>query len=125
MDENHQIRKIRFNAKIEELKNSLQAVKVLKNTSEPRLVDFELGDTLYSKALVEPTQKVHLWLSSSLMLEYDVEEALEVLEKKLSDAQKRVQEIEHDLAFIREQITTTELNVARIHNYIVSLKENK
>ena len=50
------------------------------------------------------------------MVEYNFEEALVLLEKNLSNAQSRLQSTEEDINFLKDQITTTEVNIARIYN---------
>lgn len=123
MDVNLQTRRERIREKIAEIQRSIQAVKTLGSTPEDSMtVDFELGNTMYSRATIEnPARaKVHLWLGASIMLEYTQEEALQLLDKKLADNQSLLDKILHDLKYAREQITTMELNIARLHNTLVS-----
>jgi uncharacterized protein YerC len=53
------------------------------------------------------------------MLEYPVEEAAQLLASKLSTAQKTLKNTEEDLAYLRDQITTMEVNTARVYNWDV------
>lgn len=53
------------------------------------------------------------------MLEYPVEEAAELLASKLSAALKTLKNTEEDLAYLRDQITTMEVNTARVYNWDV------
>ena len=50
------------------------------------------------------------------MVEYNYEEALELLSTNLATAERRVEEVEDDLKFLRTQIITTEVNMARLFN---------
>ena len=43
------------------------------------LFNFELGNQVYAKARVKPTTKAHLWLGADVMLEYPLDEAIELL----------------------------------------------
>ena len=53
------------------------------------------------------------------MLEYPLEEAVELLTNKLDAAERNVKGIIEDLEFLREQITVMEVNTARVYNYDV------
>lgn len=68
---------------------------------------FELNDTLYARANIAPadTEEVYLWLGANVMLAYPIAEAEELLQEKLSAAQKTLSNCEEDQEFLREQIT--------------------
>ncbi|KAL7979978.1 hypothetical protein Chor_004447 [Crotalus horridus] len=85
---------------------------------------FLLADNVYCKASVPPTDKVCLWLGANVMLEYDIDEAQALLEKNLSTATKNLESLEEDLDFLRDQFTTTEVNMARVYNWDVK-RRNK
>ena len=53
------------------------------------------------------------------MLEYPLEEAVELLSHKLDAAERNLKGIVEDLEFLREQITVMEVNTARVYNYDV------
>lgn len=53
------------------------------------------------------------------MLEYPLEEAVELLTNKLDAAERNVKGTIEDLEFLREQITVMEVNTARVYNYDV------
>ena len=53
------------------------------------------------------------------MVEYPLEEAKEVLSNNLNTANRNMEQVSNDLKFLKSQITTTEVNVARIYNYDV------
>jgi len=53
------------------------------------------------------------------MLEYPLDEAVELLTNKLGAAERNVKGIIEDLEFLREQITIMEVNTARVYNYDV------
>lgn len=57
------------------------------------------------------------------MLEYPIEEAKSLLEKNLETAQKNLNLLENDLDFVKDQITTTEVNIARIYNWNVRQRQ--
>lgn len=54
-----------------------------------------------------------------MMLEYPVAEAAELLTSKLETALKTLSNTEEDLAYLRDQITTMEVNTARVYNWDV------
>ncbi|KAF9434385.1 hypothetical protein BGZ76_008100 [Entomortierella beljakovae] len=118
-------RKRNLDAKIPEIRKTLEMVQYLEsqaneadNSKEIETL-YELNDTLYATAKVQPTGKVCLWLGANVMLEYPVEEASELLATKLDAALKTLKNAEEDLAYLRDQITTMEVNTARVYNWDV------
>ena len=53
------------------------------------------------------------------MLTYTTDEALELLNKNYNMAVKNLSSVNGDLAFLRDQFTTTEVNMARLYNWDV------
>mgnify|MGYP000504083528 FL=1 len=53
------------------------------------------------------------------MLEYSIQEAEELLNKNLIQAERSLKQIELDMDFLKDQITTTEVNMARVYNWDV------
>ena len=53
------------------------------------------------------------------MLSYPIDEAEVLLEGKLNTAKQSLQNCEEDLDFLREQITTMEVAIARVYNWDV------
>lgn len=50
-------------------------------------MDFLLTDTMWAKAKIDKNQKkVALWLGANVMVEYTLEEAVELLKKNLANA---------------------------------------
>jgi hypothetical protein len=54
-----------------------------------------------------------------VMLEYPLDEARDLLTEKLAKAKQSLKEVNEDLEFLREQITTMEVNTARVYNWDV------
>ncbi|OCT65852.1 prefoldin subunit 3 isoform X2 [Xenopus laevis] len=61
---------------------------------------------------------------ANVMLEYDINEAQALLEKNLSTASRNLGSTEEDLDFLRDQFTTSEVNMARVYNWDVK-RRNK
>lgn len=59
------------------------------------------------------------------MLEYPVDEAQTLLTNKLAAAKKSLEQTTEDLDFLREQITTMEVNVARVYNWDVKRRRSQ
>jgi hypothetical protein len=53
------------------------------------------------------------------MLEYPVQEASDLLNGKLDAAKLSLKQVEEDLEYLREQITTMEVNIARYESYVL------
>ncbi|CAN6600746.1 prefoldin subunit 3 [Trichomonascus vanleenenianus] len=108
--------------KIPDIEKTLDMVRFIdsrKDSDEKIETNYELNDTLYAKAAVAPTDRVHLWLGANVMLEYTTSEAIELLESKLDSAKKSQQICEDDLEFLRENITIMQVNTARVYNWDV------
>lgn len=115
-------RKRRLKAQIPEIKQTLEILKYMqrkKASPRPMETRFLLADNLYCKAAVPPTDRVCLWLGANVMLEYDVDEARALLERNLAAAARNLEALEDDLDFLRDQFTTTEVNMARVYNWDV------
>eukprot|EP00440_Ansanella_granifera_P073403 gb/GFBE01079651.1/.p1 GENE.gb/GFBE01079651.1/~~gb/GFBE01079651.1/.p1 ORF type:complete len:307 (+),score=102.24 gb/GFBE01079651.1/:1-921(+) len=84
---------------------------------------YQLAENIWSKASAPPVSTVCLWLGANCMLEYTLEEAVELLKTNETNAKTSLKGLEEDMAFLRDQITTTEVNIARSHNYGVKLRQ--
>lgn len=125
MELNLQKRMGGLNDKIPDIQKTLDSVRFLKlkkNDSEPVETTFELNDTLYAKAKIPATEEVYIWLGANVMLAYQIDEAEALLESKLSTAKLSLSNCEEDLDFLREQITTMEVAIARVYNWEVVQK---
>ena len=60
-----------------------------------------------------------LLFQANVMLTYPIDEALELLTKNYNTAVKNLASVNNDLAFLRDQFTTTEVNMARVYNWDV------
>ena len=64
-----------------------------------------------------------LWLGANVMLEYPLDEAEKLLKKNLESAESSVQQIAFDLDFLRDQMTITEVTMARLYNWDVKKRQ--
>ena len=60
-------------------------------------VDYLLSDSLWTGAEIHPTETVFLWLGASTMMEYSIEEALDILKLNKTTIETNVKEIDLDL----------------------------
>lgn len=114
--------------KIPDIDNTLAMCRMLeaKKTEGSNLeTNYQLNETLYTKAEIDTSSdlKVGLWLGADVMLEYPVDEAVELLEGKLSEAKKNLEINQEDVEFLRENITTMEVNCARLYNWDVEKRQ--
>ncbi|XP_060787804.1 prefoldin subunit 3 [Neoarius graeffei] len=115
-------KKMRLKNQIPQIKQTLEILRHMqkkKDSTDPMETHFLLADNVYCKASVPPTDKVCLWLGANVMLEYDIDEAETLLEKNLGTASRNLESLEEDLDFLRDQFTTTEVNMARVYNWDV------
>ncbi|KAI2616741.1 Prefoldin, subunit 3 [Hypoxylon sp. NC1633] len=114
--------------KMPDIQKTLETVGFLKTRTEesdPIETTFELNDTLYAKASIPPTDEVYLWLGANVMLAYPIDEAETLLTSKLAAAEQSYANCEEDLDFLREQITTMEVAIARVYNWDVVQKRKE
>nr|CAG4645257.1 EOG090X0IRH [Leptodora kindtii] len=126
MELNLMARKKRLKGQIPDIQKSLDMISVLegkKKANEQIETHFLLSDLLYSRAIIEPTEKVCLWLGANVMLEYALEDARSLLEKNYESATKNLGQVHHDLDYLRDQMTTTEVNMARLYNWDVKRRQ--
>jgi Prefoldin subunit len=113
--------------KVPELEKSLSLVQSMMEKQASGItngiVRYNFVDSVYAKASIDYTVgTVYLWLGANVMLEYTYEEAMQFLENNLSRAQTELLNVSADLAFIRDQIVTSEVNISRIYNWDVRRK---
>ncbi|KAM6949033.1 prefoldin subunit 3 [Aplochiton taeniatus] len=128
MELNLSQKKQRLKNQIPQIKQTLEILRHMqkkKDTTDPMLTHFLLADNVYCKASVPPTDKVCLWLGANVMLEYDIDEAQALLEKNLATASRNLESLEDDLDFLRDQFTTTEVNMARVYNWDVKRRSKE
>ena len=62
---------------------------------------------------------------ANTMLSYPLPEAYKLLSSKLETAQTSLGNIKQDLSWLRDQITVTEVNVARVYNWDVKRRRER
>ena len=116
--------------KLPDIKKTLEMVAMLKSrydTEEKELnTNFLLSDNIWAKAKIPNNSgKVGLWLGANVMVEYSYDEALKLLAKNLKNAEAKIKETEDDIDILKDQITTSEVNLARIYNQGVLNQKKK
>ncbi|PIA42001.1 hypothetical protein AQUCO_02100087v1 [Aquilegia coerulea] len=115
-------------AKIPDIEKCLDIVATLqakKGTGEALVTDFEVSEGIYSRARIDDTGSVCLWLGANVMLEYTYEEANALLEKNLENAKASLEVLVDDLQFLRDQVTITQVTIARVYNWDVHQRRSK
>jgi len=109
--------------KLPDIANALETVNHLierrDNAAEGDTTDYTypLAENIWAKASAPPSKNVCLWLGANCMLEYTLEEAVELLKTNEANAKAMAATLDEDIATLRDQLTTTEVNIARCHNY--------
>jgi len=117
-------RKAKLKVKIPDIEgtyNCLQQMQAQSELGEPLVTHYELAQSVFARARVpvHEEDKVCLWLGANVMLEYPRAEAIELLEKNLTQAKQALSDLVEDQGMLRDQITTTEVNMARVFNWDV------
>ncbi|KAL5206341.1 hypothetical protein ABZP36_034550 [Zizania latifolia] len=115
-------------AKVPDIEKCLEIVATLqakKALGEALTADFELSEGIYSRAKIEDTDSVCLWLGANIMLEYSCDEANALLKKNLENAKASLEVLVADLQFLRDQQTITQVTIARVFNWDVHQRRSK
>ncbi|XP_059632817.1 prefoldin subunit 3-like [Cornus florida] len=115
-------------AKIPDIEKCLDVVSTLqakKGTGEALIADFEVSEGIYSRACIEDTDSVCLWLGANVMLEYSCEEATALLQNNLENAKASLEVLVADLQFLSDQVTITQVTIARVYNWDVQKRRTQ
>lgn len=122
-------KKQNYDLKIPDIEKSLALVKNLQSKQEAGesvKTRYNLADNVYGKAEVDTSVGiVNLWLGANVMLEYTYQEAIDFLSQNLDSARKEFNIVKEDLAFVRDQIVTSEVSMTRIFNWDVRKKRSE
>ncbi|XP_025410075.1 prefoldin subunit 3 [Sipha flava] len=114
----------RLQSQLPDLENTLDMIKTMKAHKGKQLkTDFLLSDDVYAKAHIPGTDNVYLWLGANVMLEYNLEDATELISRNIQLATNNMGQVDDDLDFLRDQFTTTEVNMARVYNWDVKRRQ--
>lgn len=115
--------------KIPDIEKAIDSVNLVKEEhskqTEKINLDFMVAHNLWAKAEVPIKPTVCLWLGADVLCEYTHDEALELLNKNLSNAKVTLKTNEETIDFLRDQITTCEVNISRSYNYYVETQKKK
>ncbi|KAG5879675.1 hypothetical protein JTB14_021478 [Gonioctena quinquepunctata] len=123
MEYNLLTKKKRLQTQVPELKRSLTMIEKLEEEKEEFETQFLLSEQVFAKARVPATETVYLWLGANVMLEYSLEDAKKLLTQNITAATRNLGYVDHDLDFLRDQFTTTEVNMARVFNWDVKRRQ--
>ena len=110
-----------LNIKIPDIEKCLETIEYLekKEKDKPINVDYMVSNNLWAKAEVNIPDSVFLWLGANVMCEYKMDEAKTLLNQNLKNAKEQLKRNNDDLEFIKDQMTISEVNYARIYNETV------
>lgn len=124
MELNMTARKRRLKQQIPDLVKSLEMIKILNDQEGDLDTHILLSEQVFVKSTVPPTKTVYLWLGANVMLEYPLPEAEELLKQNMESASTNLKCLEYDQDFLRDQLTTTEVNMARVYNWQIKQRRN-
>lgn len=111
------------------MESSLKLIRNLqkkRDEEETVITRYSLADDVYGKAELNlKSGTVNLWLGANVMLEYTYEEAIDFLSKNEEMARSEFNEVQNDLAIVRDQIVTSEVSMTRIFNWDVRKKRQE
>lgn len=123
-----------LNVKIPDIEKNLAIIEHIKETKqseddEDKTIEtnYELNDTLYTRATIDASnlESVYLWLGAEVMLEYPLDDAVDLLNNRLKTNKTQLERVKEDLEFLKENITTMEVNTARLYNWDVERRKKQ
>jgi len=122
---NYQQQKEQLQASVPELEANLAALENYASLpeGEPALTYYELAPGVYAQAELTPKAPVALWLGSRVMVEYSPDEAAALLTKNLADVKARIDDLDHNIQFLKEQATVSEVSISRVFNWDVQQRK--
>jgi prefoldin subunit 5 len=118
--------------KIPEITKTIQMIQCLENSPSKNSFSLEMNvDFLISEGIFvrgkakEDLDHVSLWLGANTIAELTFAEATDLLKTNLINAHSSLAQITEELAYIKDQKTTTEVNVARVYNISLALKREQ
>jgi prefoldin subunit 5 len=128
MEQSFEKTKQSYKMKIPDLMNTIEHVKMLikkKEGGDEMYTNYNLTDTIYTRAKLDVEEgKVFLWIGANIMVEYNFNEALEMLQIQVKGTEDKLAEINEDLFALRGNSITVEVNMARIINHGVKVCQN-
>eukprot|EP01066_Platyproteum_vivax_P012881 Platyproteum_vivax@DN5854_c0_g1_i1.p1 len=110
--------------KLPEIVLCLEAVENIakKNAAaEEMRVQYPLADHIYSEALLDKCEYVAIWLGANVMMDFPIADALELLKNKIQACTSKIESLRESIDFLRQQITTCEVNQRRLINYSIKV----
>ncbi|EDQ85049.1 uncharacterized protein MONBRDRAFT_29713 [Monosiga brevicollis MX1] len=87
---------------------------------------FPLAEGVLARATVPPSGTVMLWLGAQVMLEYEIDEAHDLLKAQVEGLESSIATAADTLDFLKNQITTVQVNLARLYNWqVIKNREKK
>ena len=119
--------KLGLKSKLPDIEKTLEAVKMLDERASGSTPEFEtqylLSDNIWASVDVpNDTGNVMLWLGANTLVEFPIADAQKLLQKNLDNGNSTLGALETDLDFIKTQLTTMEVNLARVHNEVTRLR---
>eukprot|EP00835_Amoeboradix_gromovi_P000061 NODE_1_length_95616_cov_0.657642.p61 type:complete len:174 gc:universal NODE_1_length_95616_cov_0.657642:48007-48528(+) len=93
-----------------ELEKDIEVINDLK-IQKPLKTKFQLADSLYADATVEPIQNVNIWLSNTLLVEYPLDEAIEMLKQRQDEVEKKRKTAQDQRKLLKKYITTIQVSI--------------
>ena len=92
-----------------ELEKDLEVITSLKD-QKSRTIKFQLADSLFADATVDALQSVNIWLSNTLMVEYPLEEAIDMLTIRQNEVSQKEMSIASQRKALKKIITTIQVS---------------
>uniref|UniRef100_A0AC35TYT0 Prefoldin subunit 3 n=1 Tax=Rhabditophanes sp. KR3021 TaxID=114890 RepID=A0AC35TYT0_9BILA len=103
----------------------IEVMKKKKEAGKTLTTQYKLADEIYQTATVEDLDSVILYMGAYVMVEYPLDEAETFMNKNITEVTKRLTDLDEELEFVANQVTTTEVSMAHFINHIVLKNKGK
>uniref|UniRef100_A0AC34FY46 Prefoldin subunit 3 n=1 Tax=Panagrolaimus sp. ES5 TaxID=591445 RepID=A0AC34FY46_9BILA len=89
----------------------------------PMEITYPLAEQIFAKAHVDKFETLTIVLGNGSFADVTIDEADKMFTKNLNDINRLTTQLGEEINFIKDQVTTSEVNVAHLYNYNVILKK--
>eukprot|EP00762_Andalucia_godoyi_P000323 ANDGO_03073.mRNA.1 Prefoldin subunit 3 len=120
--------KAQYKKKLPDVEKTVEMIRFLKEKhgkNEAVRTQFNVSAQIHTEAELHKADTVVVWLGANTAVEFSHDEALEMLQKNSHRMEEALKEVDEDLAFLKDCITTMEVSMARLYNYDIQMKREK
>ncbi|XP_030388044.1 prefoldin subunit 3 [Scaptodrosophila lebanonensis] len=105
---------------IEMTKANLKLIKKFQEEKIEFMTRVQLFNKVYKDVFVPPVESVTIVIPGNVHMQFPLDEAEKYVIKQLGQMVQQLKIYEHDLNYLRDQMSTTNLNITRVYKYNIA-----